>query len=90
MRFVPFFSTDRGKVCGAALVVAVLLGGLSVYRLVCESNRPSLPPSPHPEHQEMYRSLEEQTRLLEVLQQDVDAANENLDAIGILLKAESP
>lgn len=90
MRFVPFFSTDKGKVCGAALVLVLLLGGLSVYRVFCESPTGSSAPPLLPAHGEMQRSLEEQTRLLEVLQQDVDAANKNLDEISLILKAESP
>ncbi len=90
MRSVPFFLTGKGKVCGAAIVVASLLVGLAAYRLFCEGATGDAVTPRSVEHEEMYRSLEEQTRRLEVLQQDVDAANLNLEEISDILKEESP
>jgi len=90
MRFAPFFLTAKGKVCGATIIVASLLLGLAVYRVVCEGGSGDANSPRAVEHEEMSRSLQEQTRMLEVLQQDVDAANVNLDEISEILKEETP
>ena len=88
MRSAPFFSTSKGKVCGAGVVVASLLAGVMAYRFFCGGVvRDAIPQSVG--HEEMHRSLEEQTRRLEVLQQDVDAANLNLEEISDILKGET-
>lgn len=90
MRSAPFFLTGKGKVCGAAIIVASLLVGLAMYRGVCAGAAGDAAVPRSVEHEEMYRSLEEQTRRLEELQQDVDAANLNLEEISEILKEEAP
>ena len=95
MKSAPFFSTVKGALCGAALVVFALLAGLGIYRSAfCvipqgDAAREMVVPEPSSrseEHADMYRSLQEQTKMLEVLQQDVDAANDNLDEISDMLR----
>jgi len=92
MRSAPFFSTDKGKVCGALGVIAVLCAGLALYRVFCDYPQgdvaKAMGPEANPteEHAQMYESLKEQTRLLETLQHDVDEANRNLDEISAILQ----
>ena len=90
MRSVPFFLTAKGKVCGAFVIVGLLLAGLALYRVVCKGATGDAVSPRAAEHEEMHRSLVDQTRMLEVLQQDVDAANANLDEISIILKEDAP